>query len=193
MSFIHRRQGPLPLFGAGALLVALAGIPLEAAAAPVVVFDSFSGGSSATNRGAGSSPGSMITVSNNNHTLAQVAVLVDLNSGGNLKFVVFDHANHQLLYVSPPKFFADDGKTWKVSNTFSLNLVAGKTYDIGAISDVGGSWAFDSTATVMGDFKSTVQNPNFSNYASPSAGGHAVAYGAVRCYDDTSKCGDGKV
>lgn len=151
--------------------------------AATLVFDSFSGGGSGSSRDGGSSPGSTITVSSST-TINTIAVLSNMNGTCNIKFVIFDHATHNLLMITNSKSFGDDGltSTWKESDPFSFTLQAGFTYDIGAISDTAGNWNFDQTSETMNGMTSIVGNPNFSNFSAPAAGNHAGADAAVRLY-----------
>tara|TARA_B100001939_G_C16909313_1_gene603851 strand:- start:616 stop:1176 length:561 start_codon:yes stop_codon:yes gene_type:complete len=139
----------------------------------------------ASNRGAQSSPGALVTVSAN-VTISNIAVRNDLNQDGNLKFVIFDHDTHDLLYSSAAKAFVDNGVSWKISDMFSFTLLAGKSYDIGAIADVGGLWHYDSTSNSMNGITSIVSNPNFGNFGSPAQVGHASADAHIRLYAEES-------
>ncbi|MCA9634857.1 MAG: DUF4215 domain-containing protein [Myxococcales bacterium] len=187
---VHRRAGTA--LASASLLAALA-LPSTAAAVPTQVLNTHNGSNGQSVRAAGQSLGANIKVSNNPHTIIQIGVLVDLNANGNLKFIVVDHDTHQLVHVTAPKAFNDDGKTWKLSNTISVQLMAGKTYDIGAISDQGAAWAYDISSATMGDFKSVLLNPNFSGYANPVVASHGGVDGAVKLFEDVISCGDGKV
>jgi MYXO-CTERM domain-containing protein len=173
-------------------LAALVLAPASVFAAPQLSFDSWNGDDLTTKRVAGNSPGALITIANDTYTITNIAVRVDLNIPGSLKFVIFSHGQHDLIYVSPPKFFADVSMSWKQSDTFSIELPPGQ-YDIGAIASVGGKWQYDQEIGSIGDFSSIVANPNFSNYAQPSSGGHATADAAVRLYIENEICGDGMI
>lgn len=159
------------------LVAALAATPAQA----VLIFDN-GPGTSASNRGAESSPGAQLQISSDT-TIDQIAVKVDLNAAGNLKFLIFDHATHTLLFSTAAQAFADDGDTYKTSAVFApFTLLAGQTYDVGAIADVGGLWSFDVTGDTMGGITSISTNPNFSNFAAPVAGGHAAADGSIQLF-----------
>ena len=112
------------------------------AANAVVVFDNIDLTGQASTRIAASSPGALVSVAAN-ITINQIAVRNDLNSNGNLKFLIFDHATHALLFNSGSTAFVDNGMSLKTSNPFSFTLLGGMSYDIGAIADVGGLWGFD--------------------------------------------------
>ncbi len=159
----------------------LAAGPIAAKAA--VVFDNclVSGCTILSTRTAESSPGALLNVAAN-ITINQIAVKNNLDIDGNLKFLIFDHLTHTLLFSTAPKFFADDGLSYKLSNTFSFTLLAGGQYDVGAISDVAGLWAFDILSDSQNGITSVVSNPQFSNFASPTAGNHAAADGAIQLF-----------
>ena len=56
-----------------------------------------------------------------------------------IKFAIYDHASHELLYASDAiEFDSDEGDTpsWKSSTTFDLTLEGGKDYDVGYAHDV---------------------------------------------------------
>lgn len=131
-----------------------------------------------TSRGASSAPGTYFSSVAADLTINRISVENDLNGAGNLKFVIFDHSNHTLLWSSDAKFFADDGvgQSWKASDLFSFTLQAGHAYDIGAIADVSSVWAYDccnGTDTQNG-LTAAGENVNFSNFNNPTAGNHAA-------------------
>lgn len=86
-----------------------------------------------------------------------------------------DHATHSVLLYTTAKPLVDNGAAWYTSDAISFALQAGQSYDIGALTDVAGTWYFDTTPNSANGISSTSQNPNFSNYASPSQIGHAGA------------------
>jgi len=75
-------------------------------------------------------------------SINQIGARMDLNSSGNLKFLIFDLNSHGLLFGTGPTAYADDGLTFKVSPVFSdFVLTPGIVYGIGAIADVAGNWS----------------------------------------------------
>ena len=149
-----------------------------------VLFDSILNGATGSSvRLAGDSCGTQVVVGAASVPISKIAVQNDLDSAGNLKFLIFDHSSGEIrVYLSNPKSFADDGVSWKESDVFSYTLQAGFTYDIGAIADVGGSWTYDTVTESAGGLTSTSSNPNFANYADPTSGGHAGADCAIRLW-----------
>jgi hypothetical protein len=139
-------------------------------------------------RPAESALGAEVTV-NADTKLVSIAVLNELTSAGNLKFLVFDHADHTTpVYVSAPQAFAADAPgvpTVKQSRPMSVILQGGHTYDIGAIADVAGNWQFGQ-ADNTGNLINVQSNSNFSDYNNPVAGGHGGIFGPVRLYGLTN-------
>ncbi len=108
-------------------------------------------------------------VSNTVH-LTNFAVQMDLFTDGNVKFVIFNSLTGALLFDSGAKAFTDDGDTFKLSDTFSFDLLAGTRYALGALSDVGSfqPYVFPGGKT-MGDITSLGENQNVLGFASPVA------------------------
>ncbi|WP_165703801.1 DUF4215 domain-containing protein [Enhygromyxa salina] len=165
---------------------------LAFAGPPQLAFDSWNGDNNVSFRPSGKSPGARVVVTNETQTLASIAVRVDLTIGGDVKFVVFTHPGHDLIYVSPHKNFVDDGMSWKQSDVFNLELQPGE-YDIGAISVPSGDWQFDYAPASTGNFSSVVNNPNFTNYPFPEVENHKSSDAAIRLYVVNPVCGDGVV
>ena len=157
---------------------------VDEACGGAVLFDSILNGATGSSvRLAGDSCGTQVVVGAASVPISKIAVQNDLDSAGNLKFLIFDHSSGEIrVYLSNPKSFADDGVSWKESDVFSYTLQAGFTYDIGAIADVGGSWTYDTVTESAGGLTSTSSNPNFANYADPTSGGHAGADCAIRLW-----------
>jgi hypothetical protein len=162
------------------LFVALL-LTIASTANAALIFDNADPSQQASNRSAESSPGALISVSVDT-TINQIAVKNDLNENGDLRFLIFDHDSHALLFDSGAQSFVDDGMTWKTSGLFSFTLLAGNSYDIGAIANVGGLWAFDTTGNTQNGLTSIVQNPNFTNFAAPVSGNHAGGDAHVRLF-----------
>lgn len=137
------------------------------------LFDSLTGAQSASTRGAGDSCGTQISVTSN-ALLMGLSVHNTLNAAGNIKFLIFDHSNHAKLYESVAQPVAA-GAGWKTAAYFEFPLEAGKTYDIGAITDVSGTWTYDTVIEAQPGIASTKINPNFGSYATPGVPGHGAA------------------
>jgi hypothetical protein len=158
------------LAGVGALaLASLTAAPSQAQ----LLIDSFDDDILfASNRGAGSSPLARVTVSGPT-TINQIGVRVDLETTGNIRFVIFNDNTNTLVFASAPQGFADDGISYKVSAAFApIVLSSGITYGIGGIADVGGRWSFDNLVapddvangiTIAGN-----SNDNASTFGAPT-------------------------
>src|SRR2546426_1276073 len=123
-------------------------------------------------------------------SINQIGARMDLNSSGNLKFLIFDLNSHGLLFGTGPTAYADDGLTFKVSPVFSdFVLTPGIVYGIGAIADVAGNWSVG--VPLLGTTPNFTQNNitadahrngNVSNFASPALLGDAQVMGIVQLF-----------
>ncbi|MFM2252684.1 MAG: hypothetical protein RJB68_1021 [Pseudomonadota bacterium] len=139
------------------------------------VFD-YGSFTASSNRGAGDSPASFFSSVESDTVIGSISVLNDLNSDGEIRFAIFDHPTETLLFSTGPIFFADNGMSWKTSNTFSFTLLAGHQYDIGAVANVGGRWAYTTGANVtQNGLTMTSRNANFSGFDAITSGNHAAA------------------
>jgi hypothetical protein len=160
------------------------------AQAALVFGDSSTGGFGT--RGPGDSPISTLTVSQNT-SINQIGVLVDLNSDGDLKFVINDASSNSFVLITPAKAFTDDGDTFKVSDAFSpVTLLAGHQYYIGAIADVGGDWNYDPFPNVItqNGISNQKTNNNLSNFNSPVLAGAGTAQIPIELFNDAWSAGD---
>jgi hypothetical protein len=150
----------------------------------VQMFDTLdAAGAALVARPAGNSIGAQISVTIGT-TLTRISVFNEMPSRGNLRFVIFDHPGHNLLVVTNPQPFAPDATgvgTWKDSVPFSFALVAGQSYDVGAISDVAVNWGADLTFDTTPNFTSA-GNANLSNFNNPTVTPHGGADTQVRLY-----------
>src|SRR5262249_25433516 len=109
----------------------------------------------------------------------------EMTARGNLRFVIFDHPGHNRLLLTTPQPFAPDAAgvpTWKDSVPINFSLLAGQSYDVGAIADASANWIFDFTADAALNITSVSQNANFSDFTNPSQVGHASVDAAVRLW-----------
>ena len=144
---------------------------LEAIANSTQIFDSrdFDLSAGVSSRLAGSSLGMFIMVAADT-TITRISVLNEMKFRGNIRFVIFDHANHsQILLTGPQPLAADVAGvlTWKESVPFNFTLLAGESYDIGAIADVSADWAFDTTADNVLNITSVLGNAVFTGFINP--------------------------
>lgn len=158
---------------------------VEATANSVQIFDSrdFTGASQ-VNRPAGSSIGALINVAANT-TITRISILNEMTARGNVRFLIFDHPAHNRLVMTTPQPYAPDAggiPTWKDSMPINFTLLAGQSYDVGAITDVAANWPFDFTADTALNITSVVSNANFSDFNNPSQIGHAGVDTPVRLW-----------
>src|SRR5215831_17907174 len=153
---------------ASALVFVVAG-PSQAA----LLFDDVSRADFTSTRPAENSPLAAITVSAP-VAINQIGALVDLNSAGNLRFLIFDLNSHALLFSTGSTAYADDGLTYKVSPVFlDFVLTPGITYGIGAIADVGGLWSTNNSSAGNNFTQNSVtanddRNGNVTIFAAPT-------------------------
>jgi PEP-CTERM motif len=165
-------------------LFALLALAVSATPAYAGLIFSDTANNNLTFRGVGDSPLSHMTVSAPT-AFNRISVLVDLNASGNMKFVVFDGST--LISVTTAKAFADDGLTFKQSDIFSpVTLLPGHDYYIGAIADVGGSWAylFPPSPVTQNGITNQGNNGNVFNFNSPTFGGTAFAQIPIQLFLD---------
>lgn len=160
-----------------------------------LLIDTYTGAARSTVRPGDAGFGVFIEVTQD-VTINRIETLVALGSDTNLKFVIFDHATHNLLFETGPKAFTADAgtaiqdATWKSSDGFSFTLLAGNRYDLGAMAESGSHrWLYDTQAETANGITTLVSNPNwqagsFNAPATQSGGGHAGADQAIRLYDD---------
>jgi hypothetical protein len=131
------------------------------------IFDSLTGTVSASSRGVGDSCGTGVSVATM-RTITHIAVKNNLSAAGNIKFLIFTHGANTPLLVTAAQPVAANGDTWKLSAPISFTLAAGSSYDIGAITDVSGTWDYDTYVETESGMSSLDANPNWSNFATPT-------------------------
>lgn len=168
---------------AGCALAACALLTLATPAPAALIFDDPSSNNQ-SDRSAGSSPLSHITVSQA-VTIDQIAVLVDLDADGDLKFVVYNGSSASFDLITTAKAFVDDGATFKLSDVFTATVLSpGTDYYIGAIANVGGLWNYlsPSSPVTQNGITNLDFNGNVSNFAIPQFAGTAFAQIPIRLY-----------
>jgi hypothetical protein len=138
-------------------------------------FDSLTGTQSITSRAAGNGCGSQVTVGANHLAVTSIASNNAIGAAGQIKYLIYSHPGHVLLYSSAPQAVTAGTQSWKISPTMFLPLTAGSQYDFGAITDVAVTYYYDAVAETTTDFVTTVTNPNFATFATPTVSGHAGA------------------
>jgi hypothetical protein len=160
------------------------------AQAALVFGDSSTGGTSSRN--AGDSPISSLTVGQNT-PINQIGVLVDLNSDGDLKFVINDATSNSFVLITAAQAVTDDGDTFKLSSTFSpVTLLAGHHYYIGAIADVSGNWNYDPfpMAITQNGITNQITDNDVTNFNSPGLTGPGTAQIPIELFNAAPTPGD---
>ncbi|MEO1994988.1 MAG: LamG-like jellyroll fold domain-containing protein, partial [Planctomycetaceae bacterium] len=152
----------------------------------VSVIDTFDASSLAyASRGPEFSIGSVLEVSTD-HTINKMEVYNRLQADGSLKFLIFESESNQRVYTSESISFKADTSNqpnWKTINGLDFTLQAGRTYYVGAISDVAAEWYYDTTANSQNGVLSPTSNANFSNFEDPRLGGPGLVNGIVRLWE----------
>ncbi len=115
------------------LLIALAVFGLAANATAAIVFD-LSPTNNTTFRSAGDGPGQGVEVGTT-ITITDMAFFLDMPSGGDLKFMIWDDDNSDLLFSTVLSgVAASETQDWVYSDPFSFTLQAGQTYWFGIMA-----------------------------------------------------------
>ena len=144
-------------------------------------FDSMPMATGSVQRAAGNACGTLITA-NQNATVMAIAVYLSHAGLTNVKFMIWSHPGHQLLYISPPMGFGP-GMGWRKSDYFApFQLVAGQSYDIGGTADQTVTYYYDQAVESQNGITSLSQNANFTSYAMPAFSSHAAVDCAVQLF-----------
>ena len=107
-------------------------------------------------------------------------------NGGDLKFMIWDDTNSNLLLTSElDGVAASDTQTWVSSNSFSFNLVSGHEYWFGIIADneVDVGYIFPTVPyTSNGLTADQNGNSNYATFANPTFTGYAAAEIGLRLF-----------
>jgi len=119
-------------------------------------------------RGAGSSIMTRFEVTADT-AINGIGIETDLESDGNMNFVIFNSLTGALLYQSGSTAFIDDGYNFNVSNPLAFTLEVGTRYAIGAMADVASlqGYSVPGGATV-GSISSLGQNQNAVGFLNPT-------------------------
>ena len=130
-----------------------------------------------TNRSAGSGVGQAVAVSTTT-TITDMGFYLNLPSGGDVKFMIWDSSDSNLLFSSVLSgVSASESQSWVYSDPFSYTLNAGQTYWFGVIADSTAhigiisqvySYSANGLSAVIG-------NSNYSSFSTPSSSGNGSA------------------
>ena len=174
-----------------ALLVTLAGtvvagdIPNNDPFAPAnnLIFD-LSPTNGITFRGASDGPGQGVIV-NQDTTITQMAMFLNMPSGGDIKYMIWDMNNGELAYSQTLAVGASDTMDWVLSNPFSFDLHAGTEYWFGVIADnnIDVGYIFPTiNYSNNGLVADSSGNSNYTNYDNPQFNGYAGAEIGLQLY-----------
>ena len=174
-SFVPSRHRALPLKTGIALLAGLGMAVLTASAAQAQVFSDTS--STHTTFRSVAAPMTYFSNVATSTSITSFSILNQMTTAGSLEFLIFNDTTNTLLYMSAPVAFgADTGITWKQSPTFTFTLVAGQTYDFGALANVNANYGFNTDGDLTQNGLTSAQsNQNVENFASPDLLFHAGA------------------
>ncbi len=166
------------------LLVVVAVLCLAAttAFADNIIFD-LSPANGFTDRSGGSGVGQGVSVTTTT-TINDMQFYLNMPSGGDLKFFIFDSTNTSLLFLQEETgIAASQNPAWISSPEFSYTLQAGSTYYFGVIGDAEALVGYifppisysDNGLTAL-----TSGNSNYSGYGEPTFAGFGGAQIALR-------------
>ncbi len=121
---------------------------------------------------AGSGTDAMLMSVASNTPITAFAMLVQMDSPGNLKFFIYDDTTSAFVYTSAAKPFAADAvATFKQSDNFTLTLLGTDQYYFGTIADDVTDRPFRQNATTFtqGGLTSLTTTRNFNNFTNPTA------------------------
>ena len=158
---------------AAALLVLFAGNAMAG-----VVFD-LSPTNGTTFRGADSGVGQGVFVGAAATTITDMAFYLNMPNGGDLKFMIWDSINSNLLFSSVLSGVgASDTQSWVASSPFSFTLQANTEYWFGIIADnnVDVGYIYPTIGySANGLTADTGGNSNYESYGSPVSVGNGSA------------------
>jgi hypothetical protein len=141
------------------------------------VFD-LSPTTSTTFRGADSGPGQGVVVGTTT-TITDMAFYLNMPNGGDLKFMIWDDTNSNLLFSTVLNgVAASNTQTWVASNPFSFTLNSGHEYWFGIIADnsVDVGYIYPTYAYSANGLSADANgNSNYSGFANPVNAGNGAA------------------
>lgn len=149
-----------------AATVAAASLLAPNAASAVTLLD-LGAPTDTTVRGDSFGPGQMVSVAVNT-TLNSIGFYTASPSGGQIKYVVFDGANDNLLFSITSAAVAGDALTLNTSPTFAYNLLSGSSYYFGVISDSELNVGFSAVTTfTQNGLTASGPNSNYNDFTNP--------------------------
>jgi hypothetical protein len=155
-------------------ILAIFALAADAIAGSLVLDLSPTNGMMAYDANFGAGQGVTVSTSQN---ITDMAFYLDQPNGGDLKFMIWDTTNSNLLYSSVLNPGPSFSPSWVYSNPFNITVNAGQTYWFGVIND----HSFMSVGTIVppinysnnGLTAVTTGSSNYVNYASPTFSGYS--------------------
>lgn len=144
-------------------------------------------GTFTTMRASDSGPGQGVAA-NQNVTITQMAMDLNLPNGGDIKYMIWDVTNTTLLYSQILTIAPSSTPTFVLSNPFSFNLSAGQTYYFGVIADNNLTVSAFFPAETLSENGLTLVNPNsnYANFSSPTFSSFGAASITLQLYSGTT-------
>ena len=157
------------------LIASLLCLPFIAQAHAASVLLDTGSGASFTNR-SGSGIGQGVTVSTATE-LGSFSFYGYSSAGANVKFLIFDGSNTNLLYSQTAVLAASDTAAWISSSPFSFLLNAGSTYYFGVISDATTliGYSYPAISVSSNGLSSVGFNTNYASFSDPVYAGDGGA------------------
>jgi hypothetical protein len=147
-----------------------------AAFADNIVFD-LSPTNGSTSRGPGNGTGQGVSVQVT-QTISDMEFFMDLPSGGDVKFFIYDSTNTNLLFLNTLTNLAPINQMTWVSAPVNFTLQAGQTYNFGVISDANADYGYifpPINYSNNGLTAITTGNDNYTGYNIPLFSGNGSA------------------
>jgi hypothetical protein len=126
-----------------------------------------------TNRSANSGVGQSVAVSTTT-TITDMGFYLNLPNGGDVKFMIWDSSDSNLLFSSVLSGVSASGsQSWVYSDPFSFTLNAGQTYWFGVIADNNADIGFIAPeySYSANGLSAVFNNSNYTSFSTPSYSG----------------------
>jgi hypothetical protein len=160
-------------------------VVLAGGAQASLIFDA-GAGNNTTSRSADNGPGTGVSVSTTT-TLTQMAMSLKMPNGGDIKYMIWDGTDANLLFSETQAVAASGTTSYVLSTLFSFTLDAGSTYYFGVIGDNNLLVDFmfpPTTVTQNGLTSLNTGNSNYNNFANPTPAGFAGATITLQLFGD---------
>jgi len=138
-----------------------------------------------TMRGSDSGPGQGVIVGQTT-TIDGMAMYLNMPNGGDLKYMIWDMNDNQLVFSQMLTLAASQSPSWVMSDPFSFTLQAGQEYWFGVIADnnIDVGYIFPPVSYgANGLTADSSGNTNYVNYNDPQPTGGGAAEIGLRLYE----------